>query len=186
MCSVLAAPDDPHTTPLIRDCTKSGGGNESMIADVLPENQKRTGDPFRASLESAPACVLDGAETLHDMQPTTRGSGKQRSGDIVKLLKGMRTYFAVRDNCDGSSCLRVTKIWLSTAGDQLEMGAADLCSFCTSALRLGTAPNPSALLATRLLLQSMSRCHKSVGSYEAHSIPKLLCDDQSCIGQRDF
>jgi len=70
-----------------------------MIADVLPENQKKAGDPFRASLESAPARV-DGAENSRDMQLTTCGSGKRKSGDVVALLKGMRSYFAARSNWD--------------------------------------------------------------------------------------
>ena len=98
---VLAAPDDPKTTPLIRDCTTGGGGNEPepMIADVLPDNQKKAGDPFRASLESAPARV-DGAENSRDMRPTTRGSEKRLTGDVVALFKGMRSYFAARNNCD--------------------------------------------------------------------------------------
>jgi len=70
-----------------------------MIADALPENQKKAEDPFRASLESAPARV-DGAENSRDIQLTTRGSGKRLSGDVVALLKGKRSYFAARNNCD--------------------------------------------------------------------------------------
>ncbi|KAI4696564.1 uncharacterized protein J4E88_000741 [Alternaria novae-zelandiae] len=98
--SISTALDDPQTTPLIRSCTLGGGDDESMIAEVPVENPKKAGDLFRASLQSAPACVLDGIETSHDMQMTTRGDGQERSGDIVGLLMGMGMYFAARDNCD--------------------------------------------------------------------------------------
>lgn len=48
---VLAAVVDPQSTPLIRSCTLVGGGNESMSADVLPENPRKAGNLFRASCQ---------------------------------------------------------------------------------------------------------------------------------------
>ena len=96
--SALRPLDDPETDILIRACTL---GTPAGDATIPIENPKHGAELFQASLNTAPACAIDGLATDHGLAFTIGGGEGLVSGkDLMPLLKGMKTFFDATDNCD--------------------------------------------------------------------------------------
>jgi hypothetical protein len=92
--------DDPETTVLIRSCTLGGQQTETLSNVTTVENPKKDETLLQSSLDSAPACFADGAETTKELSFTAAGSAKSNSTEVAKVLDGLQKFFEAKDNCD--------------------------------------------------------------------------------------
>lgn len=108
---------DPRSNVVIRACALDVATSSALTAadpdDSLSstststststrpmENPKKDPGLFQASLKVAPACFVDGTEA-QDKLAVARGGGQGGQPEHAsRLLEGMATYFATRDNCD--------------------------------------------------------------------------------------
>jgi hypothetical protein len=92
--------DDPETTVLIRSCTLGGQQAEASSNVTTFENPKKDETLLQSSLDTAPACFANGAETTRDLSFSATGSAKSNSTEVIKVLDGLQKFFETKDNCD--------------------------------------------------------------------------------------
>ena len=96
---------NPESDIVIRACTLDvpsalTGDSDGSTSTRPMENPKKDPGLFQASLEVAPACAVNGAETQDTLDVAHGGGQGGQSENASRLLKGMGTFFATRDNCD--------------------------------------------------------------------------------------
>ncbi|KAM5368692.1 hypothetical protein ACJZ2D_009358 [Fusarium nematophilum] len=100
--SVSQPLDAKDSTILIRSCTIGDHPMAARMVDKTPmENPKKDDSLVNGgSLNVAPACIISGTPAEANLRIGQGDAAKSDGKDIVPLLKGMRTFFNDKENCD--------------------------------------------------------------------------------------
>ncbi|KFY08962.1 hypothetical protein V492_05773 [Pseudogymnoascus sp. VKM F-4246] len=104
--SVTQPLDDPAIRVLIRGCTLGSSSATNSIASNSTasrpmENPKKASNLFEASLDTAPACAVNGVECQDKPELFLNRIGSNvYSSDVSTMLEGMRKFFDAKDNCN--------------------------------------------------------------------------------------
>ncbi|KAK2616535.1 hypothetical protein QQS21_000578 [Conoideocrella luteorostrata] len=105
--SVSQPLSDPQSNIIIRSCTLNPAEHGSIMASAaeaasIVENPKKLDESAKyGGLESTSvACSTSGMQLPGKIEVVTSTRKTPNSSDAVDLLKGMRQFFAAKDNCD--------------------------------------------------------------------------------------